>query len=161
MFGKFSPCIFYDHAPANAVTMPGMVVMVVASSAASLFVLVHTLLTLPNFFQTIKAIMFTGPVIMLQMAFPNIFAVSAYENGYTNKPDYSGLNATEYATATAGLTPNQIAGITQSDFEGIRLHTLFFIGWMTAVTLGGSPLFALSLAPNCLPRPAAHLALSL
>jgi hypothetical protein len=60
--------------------MPGMVVMVVASSAASLFVLVHTLLTLPNFFQTIKAIMFTGPVIMLQMAFPNIFAVSAQGN---------------------------------------------------------------------------------
>ena len=111
--------------------MPGMGIMVVASAAAALFTLVHTLLTLPNFFQTLKAIMFTGPVVILQMAFPNIFAVSAYENGYTNKP-------TAFAAATAGMTQNEINGITQADFEGIRLHTLFFIGWMTAVILDGT-----------------------
>jgi hypothetical protein len=135
VFDNWNPCIFFDHYPSTNFTMVGMTLFSFSSAAMTLFMLVHVLLTQPSFFTSMKHITWAGPMILMQMAFTNIFSANAYTDalgGYTNKPDYSGMNATTYAAATAGMTRDEIDGVSPELWFAIMLHTCFFILFIVA-----------------------------
>jgi len=132
VYGGWSPCIFFDHYPATNVTMIGMMQVMAASASMTIFVVIHMVLTHPGFFTALKGILWCGPLVIMQFSFTNIFSVSAYVDGYTNAPDYSGMTAAEYANATAGMTRDEIDGVSPELFAGIALHTVFLILYLSA-----------------------------
>jgi len=130
--GIWSPCIFFDHWPSNGVSIFGMLIMVMARSLSLWFTTIHTLLTHPGMLAELRAIAFTGPLLVMYLCFVNVFVVSPYELGYTTNPDYSHMNATEYANATAGMTQDEIDGVTPRNWSDMQMHTFWFIVFLWA-----------------------------
>ena len=97
-----------------------------------LFTYIHIILTRPKIFNIVKVGVCCGPILIMYLGFVNIYAVSPYENGYRTSPDYSNMTASEYASATAGMTRDEIDGVTPEEWNGVVLHTTWFMLYLVA-----------------------------
>ena len=121
-----------DHYPANLSSSAGMIFMTTSNVFCLSFVFIHSFLTKPELSLMIKWYLLFGPLFFMYFSVVNIFSDNLYEHGYSKAPDYSKLNATELAKATANMTIDEIDGISKSEWKLVISHTTWFICWLVA-----------------------------
>lgn len=134
-YGVLNPCILFDHYPAKvfATVGMGMFILIGNAYAAVLFIYIYCEKKLLS---VIWAAAIIGVVGLMDVLFVNVFTTNLYPLEEQLLADVIIANATRrlhgvhYGEDGGTISLAEMAELTQTDINIIKLHTMFYISWL-------------------------------